>query len=194
MIYSVLLQPNGTIYIGGQFTSFNTTRRVAIARLLSNGWLDTSFLDTVYNQFAGFINHYYNVYAINQNDFPAQANSLNIVSALGYDLTGNVVVGGNFYRVGGGSTRDEIHFQHNLTRLVGAPTPGPETGGDGNDPGNIGMTLNPYTVDDTANKLYVTLNRINGSLGPAVSPWGPVLCSGTGRGQRRGFRPGHADG
>jgi uncharacterized repeat protein (TIGR01451 family)/uncharacterized delta-60 repeat protein len=167
VIYSVLLQPNGTILIGGQFTSFNTTRRLAIARLLSNGWLDTSFLDTAYNQFAGFINHYYNVYAINQNDAPAEGNSLNIVSALGYDNTGNVIVGGNFFRCGGGSQRDEIHFQHNLTRLIGAPTPGPETGGLGNNPGNIGMTLNPYTVDDTANKLYVTLERLNGSLGPA---------------------------
>ena len=78
-----------------------------------------------------------------------------------------MIVGGNFTRVGGGSTRDQIRFQHNLTRLIGAPTPGPETGGSGNAPGNIGLTLNPYTVDDTANKLYVTLDRQNGSLGPA---------------------------
>jgi uncharacterized repeat protein (TIGR01451 family)/uncharacterized delta-60 repeat protein len=167
IVYSVLLQPNGTVLLGGQFTSFNTTRRIGIARLLSNGWLDTSFMDTAYNQFAGFINHYYNVNAINQNDSPAEYNSLNIVSAMGYDKTGNVTVGGSFTRVGGGLTRDQIHFQQNLTRLIGAPTPGPETGGNGNDPGNIGMTLNTYSVGDTANKLYVTLDRLNGSLGPA---------------------------
>lgn len=166
-IYSVLLEPNGTVLIGGQFTSFNTTRRIGIARLLSNGWLDTSFMDTAYNQFAGFINHYYNVDAVNPNDAPAEYNTLNIVSAMGYDPFGNVVVGGSFMRVGGGLTRDAIHFQQNVTRLIGAPTPGPETGGIGNCPGNLGMTLNTYSVGDTANKLYVSLDRVNGSLGPA---------------------------
>ena len=168
VVYAVTLQPNENITIGGQFTSFNTTRRMATARLLPNGWLDTSFLDTAYNQYAGFVNHYYNVYAVNTNDFPAQANQWNSVDALGYDNTGNVIVGGNFYRVGGGGTRDDIHFQHNLTRLIGAPTPGPETGGAGNCPGNIGMILNPYSVDDTASKLYVSLLRTNGSLGPGL--------------------------
>jgi uncharacterized delta-60 repeat protein/uncharacterized repeat protein (TIGR01451 family) len=166
VVYSVILQTNGTIYIGGQFTSYNTTRRLGIARLLNNGWLDTSFLDTAYNQFAGFINHYYNVYAVNPNDAPAQNNQINIVSAIGVDNAGNVIAGGNFVRVGGGYTRDQIRFQHNVTRLIGAPTPGPETGGYGNCPGNIGLTLNPYTVDDTAGSLYVSLNRVNGSLGP----------------------------
>jgi uncharacterized repeat protein (TIGR01451 family)/uncharacterized delta-60 repeat protein len=169
VIYSVLVQPNsnGGILIGGQFTSFNTTRRIGIARLLSNGWLDTTFMDTSYNQFAGFINHYYNVNAVNLNDLPAENNSLNIVSAMGYDGTSNIVVGGSFVRVGGGGQRDEIHFQQNLTRLIAAPTPGPETGGAGNCPGNIGLTLNTYSVGDTANKLYLTLDRVNGSLGPA---------------------------
>jgi uncharacterized delta-60 repeat protein/uncharacterized repeat protein (TIGR01451 family) len=167
-IYSLLFEPNGTILIGGQFTSYNTTRRIGIARLLNNGWLDTSFLDTAYNQFAGFINHYYNVNAVNLNDLPAEYNSLNIVSAMGIDSTGNVVVGGSFTRVGGGTTRDAVHFQQNFTRLITAPTPGPETGGNGNDPGNIGMTLSTYSVGDTANKLYITLDRVNGSLGPAA--------------------------
>jgi len=83
-------------------------------------------------------------------------------------LSSNIVVGGSFTRVGGGSTRDAVHFQQNLTRLIAAPTPGPEVGGIGNCPGNIGLTLNTYSVGDTANKLYVTLDRQNGSLGPAA--------------------------
>ncbi len=169
-VYSVMVQPNsgGSIVIGGQFTSYDTTRRIGIARIFSNGWLDTSFLDTAYNQFAGFINHYYNVNAYNVNDTPAEYNFLNSVLSMGIDGTSNVVVGGSFTRVGGGSTRDAVHFQQNLTRLIAAPTPGPEPGGVGNDPGNIGLTLNTYSVGDTANKLYVTLDRQNGSLGPAA--------------------------
>ena len=57
----------------------------------------------------------------------------------------------------------------NVARLIGLPTPGPQTGGGGigNCPGNITLTQNPYTADDTAGKLFVTLNRVNGSLGPA---------------------------
>ena len=169
-VFSLLLQPNSgnEILVGGQFTSFNNTRRLGVVRLFDSGWVDTSFLDTAYNQFAGFINHYYNVAAVNPNDTPAQYNSINVVSAMGYDITSNLVVGGSFTRVGGGSTRDQIHFQQNLTRLVLAPTPGPEPGGVGNNPGNIGLTLNNYSVGDTANKLFLTLDRQNGSLGPAI--------------------------
>jgi uncharacterized delta-60 repeat protein/uncharacterized repeat protein (TIGR01451 family) len=37
-----------------------------------------------------------------------------------------------------------------------------------NCPGNIGLTQNPYTVDDIAGNLFVTLQRQNGSLGPAT--------------------------
>ncbi|MGA2749443.1 MAG: Calx-beta domain-containing protein [Verrucomicrobiota bacterium] len=168
VIYSVVLQPDGNILIGGQFTTFNTTRRVGVARLLPSGWLDTYFLDTAYNQFAGVINHYYNTYAYNPNDAPSSANTRNIVKAMAVDGTGNVIIGGNFIRIGGGTARDDVHSHKDLARLIGAPSTGPETGGAGNCPGNITMTLNPYTQDDTANKLYVTLDRVNGSLGPAT--------------------------
>ena len=55
-VYSVVLQPDGEVLVGGQFRNFNTTRRLGVARLLPNGWVDTSFMDTSYNQFAGLIN------------------------------------------------------------------------------------------------------------------------------------------
>jgi uncharacterized delta-60 repeat protein len=42
-IYSVVLQGNGSIIIGGNFTSYNGTARSGIARLNTDGSLDTSF-------------------------------------------------------------------------------------------------------------------------------------------------------
>jgi hypothetical protein len=70
IVYSLVLQPDGNILVGGQFTMYNGVRRVGLARLLGGqlgqgGWLDTSFMDTSYNQFAGLINHYYNTNAYN---------------------------------------------------------------------------------------------------------------------------------
>ena len=60
MVYTVSIQPaNGDILVGGQFRNFNSSRRLGVARLLPNGWVDTSFMDTAYNQFAGLINKAY---------------------------------------------------------------------------------------------------------------------------------------
>ena len=44
-IYSMLVQPDGNILIGGQFRNFNGTRRLGVARLLPQGWVDTSFFE-----------------------------------------------------------------------------------------------------------------------------------------------------
>ena len=65
------LQPDGKILIGGDFTTYNQTRRVGVARLYADGSLDTSFMDTAYNQFAGLINHYHNPDAVNPTLYPA---------------------------------------------------------------------------------------------------------------------------
>jgi uncharacterized delta-60 repeat protein/uncharacterized repeat protein (TIGR01451 family) len=175
IVYSLSLQPaDGNILVGGQFTSYNGTRRVAMARLLGGqgsqagqgGWLDTSFMDTAYNQFAGFITHYYNTNAYNPNDYPPY-NYRNQVLSMGLQGDSNVVVGGSFVRVGGGFTRVDVHNHQNVARIIGQATVGPEDGGIGNDPGNVGLTQSPYTVDDTGEYLFVTLDRQNGSLGPA---------------------------
>jgi uncharacterized delta-60 repeat protein len=45
-VYSVAVQSNGKILIGGQFATYNGTSRGRIARLNSDGSLDTSFLAT----------------------------------------------------------------------------------------------------------------------------------------------------
>ena len=53
-VWNITLQPlDGTIYVGGQFSSFNGTHRLGFTRLYPNGTVDTTFLDTAYNQFAG---------------------------------------------------------------------------------------------------------------------------------------------
>jgi len=69
-VYAVAIQPDKKILLGGQFSSVETVRRIGYARLLPNGWVDTSFLDTSFNQFAGLPNHYYNTAAVNVNDLP----------------------------------------------------------------------------------------------------------------------------
>ncbi len=42
-VYSVAVQPDGKILIGGRFTEFSGTSRIRIARLNTDGTLDTSF-------------------------------------------------------------------------------------------------------------------------------------------------------
>ena len=42
-VRSMAIQADGRILIGGQFTTFNGASRVRVARLLSNGLLDTGF-------------------------------------------------------------------------------------------------------------------------------------------------------
>jgi uncharacterized delta-60 repeat protein/uncharacterized repeat protein (TIGR01451 family) len=176
IVFSLAVQPaDGNILVGGQFTTYNGNRRVAMARLLGGqgsqfgeaGWLDTSFMDTAYDQFAGLINHYYNTNAYNANDYPPY-NYRNQVLSMGLQTDGNIVIGGNFYRVGGGFTRVDVHNHQNVARVIGAATHGPDDGGIGNFPGNVGLTQSPYSVDDTGQYLFVTLDRQNGSLGPAT--------------------------
>ena len=41
------------MYVGGAFSSFNGTHRLGFTRLYPNGTVDTTFMDTAYNQFAG---------------------------------------------------------------------------------------------------------------------------------------------
>jgi uncharacterized repeat protein (TIGR01451 family)/uncharacterized delta-60 repeat protein len=173
-VYAVAIQPfDGKIVVGGQFTSVGTVRRNALARFLTNGWVDTSFMDTSYNQFAGLPNHYYNPYAYNTNDLPAQSayNSPNFLTCLGVQpINSNILIGGSFVRVGGGGARDAVRVRWNVAEVVGPPTPGPQGYGYGlgNNPGNLGFILGTYTANDAAPTSYVSVERLNGSLGPAT--------------------------
>jgi uncharacterized delta-60 repeat protein/uncharacterized repeat protein (TIGR01451 family) len=169
-VYAVAIQPDQKILLGGQFTSVGTVRRMGYARMLTNGWVDTSFMDTSYNQFAGLINHYYNQYAVNTNDlpYPAQYNTPKYVKAMAVQPNGNVMIGGNFIRVGGGYYRDDVNVRWNVASIIGAPTLGPQgaNGGIGNYPGNVGFTQSIYSAGDTSGDRFITVSRVNGSLAP----------------------------
>jgi uncharacterized delta-60 repeat protein len=159
-IYAMLLQPDGNILVGGDFTTFNQTRRVGVARLFTDGTVDTSFMDTAYDQFAGVPNHYHNPNAVNASLYPS-SNERNYIYALALESGGNVIIGGGFSYVGGGSTRDDTRPRSNVARLIGNSTPGP---------GNIEFSYGSYSADKpnngaSVNNLYVSLVRTNGNLG-----------------------------
>ncbi len=150
LVYSVALQPDGKPLVGGLFTAFDGTRRIGVARLLATGALDTSFMDTAYNHFAG---------VPNQESFAAP----NFISAVAYQREGGsdyVFIGGSFTRVGGGYTRDEVRFRSNIARLVGGTTPGP---------GNMEFTVDGYGADESGSFANVSVRRVNGTLGSVAA-------------------------
>jgi uncharacterized delta-60 repeat protein/uncharacterized repeat protein (TIGR01451 family) len=172
-VYAVAVQPDGAILVGGQFTSIGLVRRVGYARLLPSGWVDPSFLDTSYNQFAGLINQYFgDTNSLDDLDVaPGQINTPyqpNYISAIALDTnSGNVMIGGSFTRIGGGFTRDDIRARLNVARVIGAPTPGPMADGSGigNNPGTITFTEPAYNFGNLAGRSFINIQRVNGSLG-----------------------------
>ena len=162
-VYALALQPDGRIFIGGLFTSYHGTRRMGIARVLTNGSLDTTFMDTVYNQFAGLTQ-------------PLSTMPRSACFSIGLETNGNVVIGGDFTRVGGGfgryrsdptygsltnvgtfTVRDYISTRLNFTRLIGVTdTPGP---------GNLEFLTDTYTADEFIGTYYVQMLRSGGWLG-----------------------------
>jgi len=171
VVYSVFFAPDGTrIYVGGSFTEFNSTRRVGLARLFLDGTVDTGFLDTAYNQFAGIPNPVFNpdlyphnvVYAIGTEDVAV------LVGTNGVPVT-DVVIGGSFSQVGGGGdTRRSVDDRENLALLRGGSTIGP---------GNLTITYPNGSGINNANKngqfLNVTLTRANGTLGSVGARFSP---------------------
>ena len=159
-VNSIVLQPDGTILIGGLFTSYNETRRIGAARLFSSGALDTSFMDTSYNQFAGLVNTYYST----------DVNPKNSVNCMALQGDGNIIIAGTFNHIGGGfvknssinpvtiPARDGYTTRQNLARLIGGTTGGP---------GNIGLAYTNYDANENGGNAFVTLDRSNGHLGIA---------------------------
>ena len=95
-IYNITQQPlDGTLYLGGTFTTFNGTHRLGFTRLNPDGTVDTSFMDTAYNQFAGLTR-------IHFNDPPGTVYSSGIQS------DGNVMIAGSFAQVGGGQFSESV--------------------------------------------------------------------------------------
>lgn len=166
-VFSITPIADGRFYIGGLFTSFNGTRRLGFARLFSSGYVDTSYLDSAYNQYAGLP-----TLIANQDVEPTP-----FVLASGVQSDGLVVIGGNFPFVGGGRivsdyfgrlvtqsnwveseglVRSAIAPRQNVARLLNTPTVGP---------GNIGFTRDNYSANENGAFTFLTLARNNGSLG-----------------------------
>lgn len=174
-VYTLGVQRTGRILVGGVFTAINDTRRVGFARLNINGSLDTTFMDTAYNQFAGIPNwlstdpqnfvlsiasypfkHFFqtNIVSIDAN------NVLTTNSVTTNIITEQVFIGGKFKKVGGGFLRDVVRTRYNVARIIGDSTPGP---------GNVEFIKPNYTVDEDAGYLFVKLRRLNGELGPVTA-------------------------
>jgi uncharacterized delta-60 repeat protein len=163
-VYSINLNPDGRIYIAGVFNSYNQTRRNCIARLFTTGELDTGFMDTAYNQFAGPHKTYFNPY-VDPKDF---------LLSVGLQSDGNLMIGGKFHYIGGGRfegnvatnsyapfdgvsfTRAAYRSRWNVTRLLG---------GDCDGPGSTSLIATNYSVVENMGFLYIKESRQNGNLG-----------------------------
>jgi len=181
-VKNISAQPDGTMYVGGLFTSFNGTHRLGFTRLYADGTVDTTFLDTAYNQFAGLHRRYYDRQWTNSNIADPNPEPRPFVNSSQVLPDGNVVIGGGFSQVGGGQAdatirfdddypssiidtnniwtepkaRDGVRNRSNFARLIGGSTPGP---------GNLGLLYNTYSVNRSQLALYVDVIRTNGTLG-----------------------------
>lgn len=144
-VLSILVQADGVILVGGSFKHFNQSRRTFLTRLLPEGPVDTSFLDTAFNQFAGFPS---------STGFAPSGE----IRAISIGTNASVVVGGSFSRVGGGISRVDFRPRNNVARLHGGTTPGP---------GNIDLFQTTFGADEDAGVLSLVLQRQNGTRGEA---------------------------
>ena len=172
-VYALTLVPGGRILVGGLFTSISDTRRVGLARLFADGTVDTSFMDTAYNHYAGIQNPPY----FTEGGTPTNPKSFVLSLALQPD--GDVIIAGNFHNVGGGRlttaiqpksifddyysglSRAAYRNRENVARIMGNDSGGRETDG----PGNIGFTASAYSIDENAASVYVKAVREHGTLG-----------------------------
>lgn len=140
-VFALRLQADGNILVGGAFRLYNDLRRPSLARIYAHGPVDTSFLDTAFNQFAGTMDDTNKVYAVD------------------YQANGFVIIGGDFTRVGGGFTRADWHPRYYAARLIGGYTP--------QSPGNLELVRNEYRVEENAGTFYAAVMRTNGWLSQA---------------------------
>lgn len=194
-VYSIAVQANGQAVLGGVFNSFNGTRRIGLLRLNLDGTLDTSFMDTAYNQFAGVITDLSRENPLTQPNFISALAPYRQVSSSTFVVTNIVAtgetnftyvtnytyadylyVGGLFKRMGGGSDRNNELSRYNFARVIGGATPGP---------GNIQFAAPNYTIDENGGRVFITMVRTNGSLGAIAAnvstfdpPAGPGVAVG----------------
>jgi uncharacterized delta-60 repeat protein len=170
-VQGINVSPNDKIFVGGPFSSYNGTHRLGFARLNFDGSVDTSFLDTAYNQFAGLPRRFF-------------GDRLNAVFASGSQTNGDIMIGGSFDQVGGGQfdplvrsdsfdvneyyepkQRVGVRNRNNVARLIGGSTAGP---------GNVGFLAGNYPATKSQGFIYPLMIRNNGSLGYASANFSVV--------------------
>ncbi|MGB0581508.1 MAG: Calx-beta domain-containing protein, partial [Limisphaerales bacterium] len=155
------------IIIGGLFTSFNQSYRRNLARLYSDGTLDTDFMDRAYCSSIGFWQE------SPQND--------SFITAARLEASGSYIAAGFFDQVGGWdiddfalsdtgqNETDEIpvwnngntELRKNFCRIVGGDTPGP---------GQMGFLQSSYSVDEFAGQVrFLMFREANTTLAGILS-------------------------
>jgi len=174
IVYSLVMHSSGRVMAGGRFTEFNGSRRIGMARVRYDGKLDTTFMDTAYNQFAG-------VPTFQSND------PLNFIRAMTYNqitnsMTFDIVtvtngvtntsqrtftkvldhlyIGGHFQTIGApGNQRDQMIPRQNFMRVMAHITPGP---------GLIEFKEPEYFGNENDGFTFITATREDGHLGGVV--------------------------
>ena len=116
-VNAILLQTDGKIVIGGDFTTFNGTPRNGLARLNANGSLDPSFdapLTDGPSASANSATDYYRPMPRSARGTRAASTRSGFVTSLSAGPNGSVVAGGSFSTSGSGGLIQA------LTRLAGA--------------------------------------------------------------------------
>jgi hypothetical protein len=138
--------PMYRIVIAGDFRSYNETRRMGLTRLNPDGSVDTSFLDTAFNQFAG----------VTAGTSRQPTGLINAI-AIGADPTDpSVYIAGNFQRVGGGQSRSSTLPVSNVAKLASGTTSGP---------GELEFEEEEYRVDEDKQTGQIAIRRKNGRRG-----------------------------
>lgn len=96
-VFALAIQSDGKILIGGSFISYNGTTRIGIARLNTNGTLDTTFTSGFAPSVTG------------QDVFNPFVNSIAV------QTDGKIIVGGGFGVYGGVNTSDIVRLNSNGT-------------------------------------------------------------------------------
>ena len=95
------------IYAGGLFHEYDGVRRVGLARINNDGSIDTTFMDSSFNQFAG----------IPRRAAKDQRNFIRDIEFSGPSK--DIFISGSFDIVGGGYDNFSYSPQNNITRING---------------------------------------------------------------------------
>lgn len=121
IVYQVRRDGAGEYYVGGLFTSFNQTPRNKLARLNSDGTVDTGFMDTTFGEYAGPWKQVFSDVTdprdpvgvrpdVDSAIGPFLDNTETFIRTINIGADGRLLIGGGFDSVGGG---DEGQIMNN---------------------------------------------------------------------------------